>query len=69
MMRVLSIFSIENYKTRHLRMLELAAVALALAFDEKEARMFQITDEFADFARHDRSMPGGGRLIKPRQGQ
>lgn len=57
MMRILPISSIEDHEPGYFRMLKLAVITLALAFDEGKTGLFQVANEFSDFARH-----GEGKL-------
>ncbi|MFM2166849.1 MAG: hypothetical protein RIS79_1220, partial [Verrucomicrobiota bacterium] len=52
MMRILPISSIEDHEPGYFRMLKLAVITLALAFDEGKTGLFQVANEFSDFARH-----------------
>ncbi len=49
MMRILPI---KDHKPGYFRMPKLAVITLALAFDEVKTRLFQVSDEFSDFAGH-----------------
>jgi hypothetical protein len=57
MMRILPISSIKDHEPGYFRMPKLAVITLALAFDEVKTRLFQVANEFSDFAGH-----GEGKL-------
>jgi hypothetical protein len=57
MLRISASFSIQSQAARQTEMPKLAVITLALAFDEVKTGLFQVANEFSDFAGH-----GEGKL-------
>lgn len=63
MVRVVSIFSTQNHRAREPRMPELAMRNFP-AGHERKARRLQVSNELADFARHELPLPAPAPLRK-----
>jgi hypothetical protein len=57
MLRISASFSIQSQAAWQTKMPKLTVITLALALDEVKTRLFQVADEFSDFAGH-----GEGKL-------
>ena len=68
MVRVLAVFATQNHGSRKFRMPELAMGSFSTG-RERKARRLQISDELADFSRHESLLPAPAPHGKQRPAQ